>query len=155
MAVRTCSAPSAAADLAATRRPGLVLAAVLVTVMAWASAFVAIRALGEAFSPGALALGRLVVGAVALGAVMLARRAWVRPSGREWALVAVCGVAWFAVYNVALNAAELHVDAGTAAMLVNTGPILIALLAGGVLGEGFPRWLLKRGFIRSLGAGGR
>jgi drug/metabolite transporter (DMT)-like permease len=34
------------------------------------------------------------------------------------------------------------VDAGTAAMLVNVGPILIALLAGAVLGEGFPRWLL-------------
>ena len=31
--------------------------------------------------------------------------------------MAVCGVAWFAVYNVALNAAEQHVDAGTAAIL--------------------------------------
>src|SRR5206468_2538616 len=30
------------------------------------------------------------------------------------------------------------VDAGTAAMLVNVGPILIALLAGWLLAEGFP-----------------
>jgi len=151
-AMRTSSAPSAAADLGGTRRPGLVPAAVLVTVMAWASAFVAIRALGKAFTPGARALGRLLVGAVALGTVMLARRTWVRPSGREWALVAVCGVAWFAVYNVALNAAELHVDAGTAAMLVNTGPILIALLAGGALGEGFPRWLMVGAGVAFAGA---
>jgi len=151
-AMRTSSAPSAAADLGGTRRPGLVPAAVLVTVMAWASAFVAIRALGKAFTPGALALGRLLVGAVALGTVMLARRTWVRPSGREWALVAVCGVAWFAVYNVALNAAELHVDAGTAAMLVNIGPILIALLAGGALGEGFPRWLMVGAGVAFAGA---
>ena len=40
-----------------------------------------------------------------------------------------------------LNAAERRVDAGTAAMLINTGPILIAILAGIFLGEGFPRWL--------------
>ncbi len=32
-------------------------------------------------------------------------------------------------------------DAGTAAMIVNTGPILIALGAGVFLGEGIPRWL--------------
>jgi drug/metabolite transporter (DMT)-like permease len=40
-----------------------------------------------------------------------------------------------------LNAAEQRVDAGTAAMLINTGPILIAILAGVFLHEGFPRWL--------------
>jgi len=87
-------------------------------------------------------LGRLLVGGLALTVAVLVRRIWVRPSAREWGLVVVCGVAWFAVYNVALNAAEQRVDAGTAAMLVNVGPILIALLAGTLLGEGFPRWLL-------------
>jgi drug/metabolite transporter (DMT)-like permease len=52
------------------------------------------------------------------------------------------GVLWLVVYNVALNEAESRVDAGTAAMIVNVGPILIALLAGLLLGEGFPRRLL-------------
>src|SRR5262249_59962558 len=51
------------------------------------------------------------------------------------------GVLWMAVYNVALNAAERRVDAGTASMLVNVGPILIAVLAALVLHEGFPRRL--------------
>ena len=37
-------------------------AAVAFTVVAWASAFVAIRAAGQDFSPGALALGRLAIG---------------------------------------------------------------------------------------------
>jgi drug/metabolite transporter (DMT)-like permease len=46
---------------------------------------------------------------------------------------------WLGAYNVLLNAAERHVDAGTAAMLVNVGPILIAVLAGLLLAEGFPR----------------
>ena len=48
---------------------------------------------------------------------------------------------WFGLYNIALNEAERRVDAGTAAMLVNVGPILIAILAGLVLHEGFPRRL--------------
>jgi drug/metabolite transporter (DMT)-like permease len=120
---------------------GRTIAAVVVTLLAWASAFVAIRGVGEDFSPGALALGRLLIGTVVLG-LLLTRRGWVRPTGREWALLAVCGVGWFGVYNVALNAAEQHLDAGTTAMLVNIGPILIALFAGLLLGEGFPRWLL-------------
>jgi drug/metabolite transporter (DMT)-like permease len=120
---------------------GRTILAVVVTLLAWASAFVAIRGVGEDFSPGALALGRLLVGTAVLG-LLLAGRGWVRPTGREWALLAVCGVGWFGIYNVSLNAAEQHLDAGTTAMLVNIGPILIAVLAGLLLGEGFPRWLV-------------
>ena len=123
------------------RETGILLALVAFTLFAWASAFVAIRGVGEDLSPGALALGRLLVGTVVLGG-LLAGRGWVRPNGREWALIAVCGVGWMGVYNVALNAAEQHLDAGTTAMLVNIGPILIAVFAGLLLGEGFPRWLL-------------
>src|SRR5689334_6931344 len=66
-----------------THAPWLPLAAVSVTLVFWASAFVAIRHLGEDFSPGALSLGRLVVGAICLGAVALSR-GLPRPSGRQW-----------------------------------------------------------------------
>src|SRR5688572_22782986 len=115
----------------------LALGAALVTVVLWASAFVGIRAVADDLSPGALAVGRLLVGSLALGAVVALRRpAW--PSRRDLAWIAACGVVWFGAYNVALNAAEQLVDAGTAAMLVNVGPILIALFAGLFLGEGFP-----------------
>jgi drug/metabolite transporter (DMT)-like permease len=141
---------TAAATL--TVRPTRVLAAVAITVTAWASAFVAIRSVRDSFDPGALALGRLLIGTVALGALLLVRGAWVRPTRREWTLIVLCGVAWFAVYNVALNAAEQRVDAGTAAMLVNVGPILIALLAGLLIGEGFPRWLLIGAGVAFAGA---
>jgi drug/metabolite transporter (DMT)-like permease len=125
----------------ATGFPATTVLAVAVTLFAWASAFVAIRAVGPAISPGALALGRLLVGSVVLALLMIGR-GWVRPTGREWALLAVCGLGWFGLYNLSLNAAEQHLDAGTTAMLVNLGPILIAVLAGLLLGEGFPRWLL-------------
>jgi drug/metabolite transporter (DMT)-like permease len=118
-----------------------VLVAIVVTVLAWASAFLVIRGVAPHFSGGALALGRLLVGAVLLSVLVIGRR-WVRPTRGEWALLLVFGIAWFGAYNVALNTAEQTLDAGTSAMIVNIGPILIALGAGIFLGEGIPRWLV-------------
>lgn len=83
--------------------------------------------------------------------MLLAGRGWVSPDRREWALLAVCGVGWFGVYDVALDAAERHLDAGTTAMLVDIGPILIAVLAGWLLGEGFPRWLVVAAVTSAVG----
>lgn len=114
------------------------LGAALVTIGLWSSAFVGIRAAGEEISPGPLAFGRLLIGAVLLGALALVRRGPM-PRGRDLALVVGTGVIWFAGYNLSLNAAEQVVDAGTAAMLVFIGPLLVILLAGIFLGEGFPR----------------
>jgi drug/metabolite transporter (DMT)-like permease len=129
--------PSKGAD-----RRGALLAwgAALVTVVLWASAFVGIRAAGEDLSPGALSLARLLVGSAALGALVLIRRERL-PARRDLPAIALCGVLWFGLYNVALNAAERLVDAGTAAMLVGIGPVFVAVFAGVLLGEGFPRSL--------------
>jgi drug/metabolite transporter (DMT)-like permease len=77
------------------------------------------------------------VSTTALSVVALARREPLPPR-RDLVQIALFGVLWLGVYSVALTAAEQRVDAGTAAMLINTGPILIAVLAGAVLGEGFP-----------------
>ena len=126
---------------AADRIDRRALAAASVTVVLWASAFVAIRSGGRYFDPGALALGRLLAGSVVLGAVWLARGGgW--PPRAAWPGIVCAGVLWFGVYMVALNWGEQHVDAGTAAMVVNIGPVLIAVLGGWLLREGFPRRLL-------------
>jgi drug/metabolite transporter (DMT)-like permease len=119
----------------------LALAAALVTVVLWASAFVGIRAAATDFSAGSIALGRLLVGVLALG-VLVATRPWTRPSRRALVYIVGAGLTWLAAYNVILSEAERLVDAGTAAMLVGIGPIFIALFAGLFLGEGFPRRLL-------------
>ena len=118
----------------------LPVAAVGVTLLLWASAFVAIRHLAGTFSPGSLSLGRLVVGAVCLGAVALSR-GLPRPTGRQWVSILAIGVLWFGVYNVALNAGEQHVDAGTAVMLIQVSPVLVALLAATFLHERFTLYL--------------
>lgn len=119
----------------------IALAAALVTIVLWASAFVGIRAAAADFSPGALALGRLIVGSLALGVVVAMRRP-VLPTRRTIVPILASGILWFGVYNLALNAAEREVDAGTASMLVNVAPLLVAILGGLFLREGFPPRLL-------------
>lgn len=113
-------------------------AAAVVTVILWASAFVVIRVVGQVLAPGPLAFVRLLVGSLALGTLALRYRAPL-PRGRALALVIGYGVVWFAGYTVLLNWAEQHLDAGTAALLVNVAPILVALAAGVVFHDGFPR----------------
>ena len=125
--------------------------AVVITLLAWASAFVVIRGVAPHVPGGALSLGRLLVGTVALGVVALLQRRWMRPTGREWIQIVAYGVAWFGGYNVALNIAEHSLDAGTTAMIVGAGPILIALGAGLFLGEGIPKWLAIGAGIAFLG----
>ncbi|SDU74623.1 DMT family transporter [Gordonia westfalica] len=130
--------------------------AALTTVVLWASAFVGIRALGDSFSPGSMAFLRLLAAVIPLTVIVLVVRLRRRsprgvhdgpaptwfPRGRALGLVIAYGVAWFAGYTILLNWAEQHLDAGTASLLVNLAPILVAIAAGLFLGEGFPRHLV-------------
>ncbi len=139
--------PSPPATPSRTRLP---LAAALVSVCLWASAFVGIRAAGRAFSPGALALGRLTLGSLLLGALLLTR-GWTRPSRRDLALLLLAGLTWFGLYNVVLNEAERRVDAGTASMLIMIAPIVVVALAAAFLKERFTRSFLVGGAVAFLG----
>ena len=133
------------------RDRSLAVTAALTTVILWSSAFVGVRVAGADLSPGPLTLARLLVGSLVLGAVVVARREALPPRADVPRLV-LCGLLWFAAYNVLLNAAERRVDAGTAAMLVNVGPVLIAVLAGRLLREGFPRTLVVGCAVAFAGA---
>jgi hypothetical protein len=109
--------------------------AAAVTVVLWASAFVAIRSAGGHLSPGALALGRLLVASLALGVIwLISGDGW--PPRAAWPGILGSGVLWFGLYMIMLNWGEREVDAGTAAMVVTIGPVLIALLGGWLLREG-------------------
>ncbi|CAN5534820.1 DMT family transporter [soil metagenome] len=119
----------------------LAVLAAVVTVLFWASSFVVIRAAGAQLSPGPLAFARMFVGTCVL-LVVAAHYRRPLPRGRGLLLVVGYGVLWFALYTVLLNWAEQHLDAGTAALLVNFAPILVAVFAGLFLGEGFPRTLV-------------
>ncbi|WP_404961738.1 DMT family transporter [Streptomyces sp. 147326] len=129
----------------------LTIGAVSFTVFAWASAFVSIRSAGAAYSPGALALGRLLAASLVLGVLLLVRRQGLPPR-EAWRGILVSGLVWFGGYTVALNWGERLVDAGTASLLVNTGPILMALLAARLLGEALPPRLLAGMGVSFAGA---
>jgi drug/metabolite transporter (DMT)-like permease len=134
--------PRAAETPAASAPPGWQpVAAIAVTLVLWASAFVAIRHLGHDVTAGALSLGRLLIAAMALS-LLLVRAPRSRFTRNEVWLLLGCGIAWFGIYNLALNASEQKIDAATAAMVVQVGPILIALLAALFLGEKLTGWLL-------------
>ncbi|MFH9466988.1 DMT family transporter [Streptomyces clavifer] len=143
----TPAPPAASSPVRDWRAP----AAVCTTVVLWASAFVSIRSAGEAYSPGALALGRLLAGTLTLGAILLLRREGL-PSRAAWPGILASGLLWFGLYMVVLNWGEQQVDAGTAAMIVNIGPILMALLGARLLGEGLPRRLLTGMGVSFAGA---
>ena len=128
-----------------TPRPWLPIAAVTFTLFAWASAFVAIRHLGEDVPPGSLSLGRLLVAVVALGLMVRvsvpAKRRRL-PTKHEWPLIALGGISWIGIYNLALNEAERRIDAGTAALIIQIGPIIVAFLATFFFKERLTRWLV-------------
>ncbi|MFF9569234.1 DMT family transporter [Streptomyces sp. NPDC014685] len=140
----TISSPAAPRDW---RAP----AAACTTVVLWASAFVSIRSAGDAYSPGALALGRLLSGTLALGVLLALRREGLPPRA-AWPGILWSGLLWFGLYMVALNWGERQVDAGTAAMVVNIGPLLIALLGAKVLGEALPGRLITGMAVSFAGA---
>ena len=77
-------------------------AAGLVSIALWASAFVGIRAAGPHFSPGPLAVGRLLIGSIVLGLIVAVRREPL-PAARDLPAIVLCGLLWFALYNVALT----------------------------------------------------
>ncbi len=115
---------------------GVTAAAVIVTILAWASAFPAIRAGLQAFGPIELGALRFAVAAVP-AALFLAvtRPAW--PTLPDFLRLAVGGVLFVGLYTALLNMGEMTVSAGAASFIINTNPIMTAGLAMLVLGERF------------------
>lgn len=113
--------------------------------------FVSIRSAGAAYSPGALALGRLLVGSLTLGIFCLVRREGFPPRS-AWRGIAISGLLWFGLYMVVLNWGEWQVETGTAALVVNIRPILIALLSARLLGDAMPPRLLTGMAVSFTGA---
>jgi drug/metabolite transporter (DMT)-like permease len=117
------------------RRPFPWLPVVLVfALLFWASAFAAIRVGLRGFSPQSLALFRFITASAVLGGVATVAKLK-RPSRRDLPLMFVAAVAGIPLYHIALNYAEVKVGAGPAALLINTSPVMAALLAAFALRE--------------------
>jgi drug/metabolite transporter (DMT)-like permease len=112
------------------RLPGAVVAAVVFG----ASAYAAIGDALASYSPGPLALLRMLVASVTF-AVYAAFTGVRLPEIRDVPAAVLAGLLAFALYNVALNYGQLSASAGVASLIIASIPLFTALLAVGFLGE--------------------
>ena len=116
--------------------------AIVVTIVAWASAFPAIRAGLAAFGPLELGAIRFAIAAVPAAAFLVIARPTLPRWSEAWRFL-VGGLFFVALYTTLLNLGEQTVSAGPASFIINVNPIITAALAMMVLGERFGRgaWL--------------
>jgi drug/metabolite transporter (DMT)-like permease len=110
------------------------LAAVAAAVFFGASAYAAIGDALGSYSPGPLALFRMLVASAALALYATFSRMRL-PRRRDLPAVALAGLLAFALYNVALNYGQLTASAGAASLIIASIPIFTALLAVAFLRE--------------------
>lgn len=135
MSSSSCASPALAAS--GTRRldPTLVFT-VTFTVIAWASSFPAIRAGLAGFGPAEMAALRFALAGAPAALFLIATRAKLPELGDIWRFL-VGGVIFIAGYALLLNFGQRVVPAGPAAFIINTNPIMTAVLAMMILGERF------------------
>ena len=110
------------------------LLALGVTIVIWASAFAAIRAGLEGYTPGHLALLRFLLGS-ALLVVYAAATRMPPPAWRDVPAVLLGGLLGFFGYHTGLAFGEVTVEAGAASLIIASVPVFTALLAAAFLGE--------------------
>lgn len=117
----------------------LTLAATVVTVLFWASAFAGISLGLKAYSPGELALLRYIVASVAFGilGVIYGIRRPKRQDLLRFFWLALLGVAG---YHTALSFGQQTVSAGSASLLIASAPIFTAIWAVIFLRERLKLW---------------
>jgi drug/metabolite transporter (DMT)-like permease len=125
-------------------------AAVLLTVVLWASAFPAIQVGVTGYGWAGLALFRLAIASAAL-AIVCAVTGIRRPAPRDLPLIAVSAVTGMAGYQLLLNWGELRVPGGTASLIVVTNPIYSAVIAVLFLGERIARRQVIGGAVALAG----
>ncbi len=110
------------------------IAAALLTVLLWAASFPAIAVALRGFDPAPLATVRFIGASAAL--LVIARIAGIGlPHRSDVPRIAAIGLVGIAAYNLLLNLGQTTVSAGTTVLLINTNPILTAILARFLLGE--------------------
>jgi drug/metabolite transporter (DMT)-like permease len=110
------------------------LALIGIALLTWSSAYAAIAYALASFSPGEVALARLLIGSLCFGLLLIVRRTPL-PQRRDWPQLALLGVLGLTVYHLCLNYAETRIASGTAAILIALVPAATAALSAVWLGE--------------------
>lgn len=103
--------------------------AIFIVILFWASAFVAIRAGLQTFTPGGLALQRFIVASIIMYIVYMKYGKKQRISLIDFIFSLFAGAVGIGLYNIALNYGELVVSAGMASFIVSQSPVITTILA--------------------------
>jgi drug/metabolite transporter (DMT)-like permease len=118
----------------AERLDGRALIYIAIALVTWSSAYAAIAYALASFTPGEVALARLLIGTLCFVVLLWTRRApW--PRRGDWLQLAVLGVLGLTVYHLCLNMAETRIASGTAAILISLVPAATATLSAFWIGE--------------------
>lgn len=134
MSSSSCASPALASG--SQRLDPTLVFTVTFTVMAWASSFPAIRAGLAGFGPAEMAALRFALAGGPAALFLIATRAKLPELSDIWRFL-VGGVIFIAGYALLLNFGQRVVPAGPAAFIINTNPIMTAVLAMMILGERF------------------
>ncbi|MDJ0568892.1 MAG: EamA family transporter [Pleurocapsa sp. MO_192.B19] len=139
---RNLNSPQSDSGELENRPKTLVIFAIVVAILFWASAFPAIRVALKAYTPTELAFLRYVTASVTLIIYALIKRMPL-PRGRDIPVIAFLGFIGFTVYNIMLNAGEMTVSAGIASFIISSEIGIISLLASLFYNEqlNFKGWL--------------
>jgi drug/metabolite transporter (DMT)-like permease len=116
------------------RTDARLLLAVAAAVIFGASAYAAIGAGLASYSPGPLALLRMLFASAVLMVYAIPGRMRL-PEARDLPVALLAGLFAFALYNVALSYGQITASAGAASLIIASIPIFTALLAAAFLGE--------------------
>jgi drug/metabolite transporter (DMT)-like permease len=119
--------------------PILAFVAAALTVILWASAFPGIRAGLQAFSPAQVALLRYGVASGVLAIFAIAARLPL-PRLRDVPGIALTGAIGIALYNLLLNAGEVHTPSAVASFIVASAPVFMAVESRLFLKEQLRPW---------------
>jgi drug/metabolite transporter (DMT)-like permease len=116
-------------------------AALCTTIFLWGSAFVAIRIATAHYSPGGIALLRILIGAVVLLPIT-ARHLFKKVDFRWMDIphIIILATIGLSLYHFFLNYGERSVSAGVASFIVGQAPIISAVLALWFYKERVPFW---------------
>ncbi len=106
----------------------------LVTVVCWASAFVALRVAVRSFAPEEVAWLRFLSAAVVLGGFALLTRMSL-PRVRDLPALATLGLVGHALYNLALAWGQTRVPAASASFIISSAPIWMLVMSAGLRQE--------------------
>lgn len=110
------------------------LAALLLLAAVWGASFLFIRIAAPVLGPFPLMFARVVLAAAALGALAALRKAPIQLA-HYWRRLLVLGLIHAALPFVLIAAAEVHLSASMAAVLLAATPLMTALLSTVWLGE--------------------